>query len=267
MKLSFLLLSRPALMGLADAFEVGRLKLPISESCLARYIPAASRSALATELNRLYQAGFTPPQIAYTLRLVAAEREATQNQRDRVDLVWTGQEVVGTESRDTWVVVQELFSSAKHSVLLSSYALDKGKKARELFPALATRMDEKPELQVRMFLNVQRPHRNQESETVLLRTFAETFRNEIWCGNRLPEVFHDPRSLSTEPGPKACLHAKCIVVDEDRLLITSANFTEAAHERNIEAGVLFTDSVAARAICTQFETLVSRQILQRISGI
>jgi phosphatidylserine/phosphatidylglycerophosphate/cardiolipin synthase-like enzyme len=267
MKSSFLLLSRPALIGLADALESGRLKLPISESYLTRYIPAASLSALATELNRLYQAGFTAMQVAYTLRLVAAEREAAQSQRDRVDLVWTGQEVIGTESRDTWVVVQELFSSVKYSVLLSSYALDKGKKARELFQALAIRMDERPELQVRMFLNVQRPHGSQESEAVLLRKFAEIFRNEIWCGNKLPEVFHDPRSLSTESGPKACLHAKCIVVDEARLLITSANFTEAAHERNIEAGVLFTDSVAARAIRTQFETLVSRQVLQRAPGI
>jgi phosphatidylserine/phosphatidylglycerophosphate/cardiolipin synthase-like enzyme len=65
----------------------------------------------------------------------------------------------------------------------------------------------------------------------------------------------------------ACLHAKGVVVDEERLLITSANFTEAAHERNLEAGVLMRDRSVARAIRSQFEMLVSRGLLQRIPGL
>jgi phosphatidylserine/phosphatidylglycerophosphate/cardiolipin synthase-like enzyme len=115
-----------------------------------------------------------------------------------------------------------------------------------------------------MFLNVQRPHQNQEPESVLLRRFTDTFRKDIWTGNRLPEVFHDPRSLAIGTQPKACLHAKCVIVDEQYVLITSANFTEAAHERNLEAGVLLNDTKAMRA---QFESLVSRNILRRASGL
>jgi phosphatidylserine/phosphatidylglycerophosphate/cardiolipin synthase-like enzyme len=65
----------------------------------------------------------------------------------------------------------------------------------------------------------------------------------------------------------ACLHAKCVVVDEERLLITSANFTAAAHERNIEAGVLMRDRIVARAIRSQFEMLVSSGLLQRVPGL
>jgi phosphatidylserine/phosphatidylglycerophosphate/cardiolipin synthase-like enzyme len=65
----------------------------------------------------------------------------------------------------------------------------------------------------------------------------------------------------------ACLHAKCVVVDEERLLITSANFTEAAHERNIEAGVLMRDRVVARAIRSQFEMLVVQGRLERVPGL
>jgi phosphatidylserine/phosphatidylglycerophosphate/cardiolipin synthase-like enzyme len=102
---------------------------------------------------------------------------------------------------------------------------------------------------------------------VILREFAETFRKEVWPGARLPEVFYDPRSLSTETGPKTCLHAKCVVVDEERLFVTSANFTEAAHERNIEAGVLIADPVAAKAMRSQFEALVDRKILRRVPGL
>jgi phosphatidylserine/phosphatidylglycerophosphate/cardiolipin synthase-like enzyme len=54
-------------------------------------------------------------------------------------------------------------------------------------------------------------------------------------------------------------------VDEERLFITSANFTEAAHERNIEAGVLLVDRVAAKAMQKQFERLVEKGLFQKIT--
>ncbi|BDA75995.1 hypothetical protein CAL7716_101610 (plasmid) [Calothrix sp. PCC 7716] len=75
------------------------------------------------------------------------------------------------------------------------------------------------------------------------------------------------RTLKIGTGAKACLHAKCVVVDEERLFVTSANFTEAAHERNIEAGVLIADTVAAKAMRAQFETLVTRGVLRKAPGI
>ena len=103
-----------------------------------------------------------------------------------------------------------------------------------------------------MFLNVQRPHRNDEQEAALLRKFASTFCQDIWTGERFPEVFHDLRGLAIGNESKACLHAKCIVIDEERVLVTSANFTQAAHERNIEVGVLLNDQVLAIAMRSQF---------------
>jgi len=211
--------------------------------------------------------GMRPPLMAHTLMLLAEERILAQQTQDAVDLVWTGEEVPGTESRDTYVVVQELFKSAQSSVLISSYALDQGEKSDHLFGFLAERMDTFPDLQVRMFLNVKRNYRDTTSGAVLLREFAERFRNQVWPGKRLPEVFHDPRALTHTQGPRACLHAKCVVVDDERVLVTSANFTEAAHERNIEAGVLVADRGAAKAIRTQFETLVTKGALRRVPGL
>lgn len=260
-------LSRSTLSGLATGLKTARIKLPCHQSTLIDYVPTPLLEEVAQEINALHSDGMTTSGIAHLLTLLKTEREIAQRQRDAIDLVWTGEEVIGAETRDTSVVVQELFSSAKHSILISSYALDGGKKAQELFRVLANRMDTHSSLQVRMFFNVKRPHRDQTPESTILREFAETFRNQIWLGNRLPEVFHDPRSLSLSSGSKACLHAKCVVVDDEKLLVTSANFTEAAHQRNIEAGVLLSDSVAARAMRTQFESLVSRKILCRIPGL
>lgn len=127
-------------------------------------------------------------------------------------------------------------------------------------------MDAEPGLKVRLFVNVQRPYRNETAEAILLRQFADTFRQEIWPGDRLPEVFHDPRSLEIDNHQRSCLHAKCIVIDEDRALLTSANFTQAAHQRNIEAGTLITDTLLARALRAQFDTLVDHGKLTWVRG-
>jgi phosphatidylserine/phosphatidylglycerophosphate/cardiolipin synthase-like enzyme len=64
----------------------------------------------------------------------------------------------------------------------------------------------------------------------------------------------------------AILHAKCILVDGLKALITSANFTEAACEWNIGAGVPTTDRALAQALATQFRRLVQEESLVRQVG-
>ncbi len=263
----FLKLSRPALSGLAEALESGRVVFPVSPITVSGYAPAACLLEIVAELNQLYQQGMVANHVAYILRVLAAERTESQAKQDQVDLVWTGPEVPGTESRDTSIVVRELFNSAHYSVLISSFAIDHGYKSQQIFQPLAQRMDADPQLSVRMFLNVKRQYNDPTSAQTLLREFSETFRRQVWPGQRFPEVFHDPRSLALSSTTNACLHAKCIVVDDERVLITSANFTEAAHQRNIEAGVLLANPVAARAIRAQFEMLVAHNILQRVPGL
>ncbi len=130
-------------------------------------------------------------------------------------------------SRDTAVVVQELFQSVRRSVLVSSFVVDERDKAEALFGLLAKRMDEEADLSVRLYLNVQRKYGDETADSVLLKKFADRFRHQVWPGERLPEVYHDPRALAVGGKTRACLHAKCIVVDEDRALVSSAHFTEA----------------------------------------
>ncbi|MFM7427421.1 MAG: DISARM system phospholipase D-like protein DrmC [Elainella sp.] len=264
---AFLSLSRPALNSLATALETERLSFPVHSFALGSYVPDQLASVVATELNRLRQQNMTPAHMAYMLKLLAQERATAHQKQEQVNLVWTGPELPGTESRDTAVVVRELFSSAQSSVLISSFAIDQGSKGHELFRPLAERMDSDPDLSVRMFLNVKRRYNDKTPAATLLRQFSDTFRHQVWPGQRLPEVFHDPRSLELSSNSNACLHAKCVVVDEERLFITSANFTEAAHTRNIEAGVVLINPVAARAIRSQFEMLVAQKLLHRVPGL
>lgn len=256
--------ARPDLLAAAEALRSGQVTPPYTDSLLARH--SGGGAPLAAELRRLHDAGLGPEQLVEVLRLVADERAGGQAIGDRVELVWTGPELQGSTSRSTATVVRELVSGAQESVLLSTYSLDQPRKIKALLGPLKDRMAAIPDLKVSVFVNVGRKHRDKRPESVLLREFAEAFR-KAWGGAALPEVFHDPRALEASKGPRACLHAKCVIVDGRSAFVSSANFSEAAQERNIEAGVVIEDDVFARDLGAQFESLVRAGLLVRVPGI
>jgi phosphatidylserine/phosphatidylglycerophosphate/cardiolipin synthase-like enzyme len=82
-------------------------------------------------------------------------------------------------------------------------------------------------------------------------------------GEAAAQVYYDPRSLAFERGKCAALHAKCIVVDRRTVFVSSANFTEAAQEKNIEVGLLLRSTVVAERVGRFFEQLIVRGVLKR----
>jgi len=157
-------------------------------------------------------------------------------------------------------VVRELFEAAKERVLVSSYVLYQ---TAQLFEPLARAMESNPLLEVKLFVTVLRESKGHRDGDELVAAFAKRFRND-WPGSRLPAVYHDPRSLVMGAGDRAVLHAKCVVVDGRRSFVTSANFTEAAQERNFELGLLADDELLARSIESQFETLIERNLVRSV---
>jgi phosphatidylserine/phosphatidylglycerophosphate/cardiolipin synthase-like enzyme len=263
----FSTLSASALQALAVALEEGRLTT-FSPSAIGRFLDGATRDAVSAELQRLGTNGMSVDQIAYLLFALAAVRTTANKELGKTSLVWSGPEAQGTRSRSSAAVARGLFRKAERSLLIASYVIDPNRdKAREIFGELAGKMDARTELSVRFFVNVQRPYQEDQTvEAVLLTDFASRFR-DMWPGNRLPKVFYDPRALNTGNGPRASLHAKCVIVDDREALITSANFTEAAHGRNIEAGILIENPVLAQALRNQFDLLVNNGLLKTVPGI
>ncbi|MBX6311928.1 MAG: phospholipase [Isosphaeraceae bacterium] len=180
---------------------------------------------------------------------------------DLIDLVWTGPEAPGIVNRDTSVVVREMFQSARESVLIAGYAVYQG---HVVFKELADRMEQIPQLDVQMFLDIQRPPHDHSSPAEIVRLFAERFVRREWPGRRLPGVYFDPRSLDTDHEKRASLHAKCVVVDKEQAFVSSANFTGAAQTKNIEVGVYLRSSSFARRLAQHFETLADLHLLKPI---
>ncbi len=137
---------------------------------------------------------------------------------------------------------------------------------QDIFAALAARMEALPELNVRMYLNIDRPHGDSSPSELWLAKFQKRFRENQWPENmRLPEVFYDPRPLADDDASEsACLHAKFVISDSQQVFLSSANFTEGAQQRNVEARVLLDSSVLARDMETHFQSLIDHGFLKRL---
>jgi AcrR family transcriptional regulator len=246
------------LMSISLAIRAGRLSLPLTEVSLKRFVTITDTLLLQETLARCVSDGLALRHLALILEAIANARKDTPRIEELIELVWSGPEVASLPNRDTGVVVREMFNDASSDILMAGFAIYQGK---EIFQRLAERMDQQPNLRVRFFVDIQRKLGDTTREQELIDQFFVRFARLEWPGKRLPELFFDPRSLSMVQTVRSSLHAKCIVVDRSKAFVTSANFTAAAQERNIEVGVLVRSPGFAEKLVEHFETLLQAGLL------
>lgn len=253
MQEALLMLPPSELKTLAAGIRTGRLNPPYLASSLSRFLDSSIASGVAESLNKFADSGTPPAGIARSLDLLASAFTERPAVGDLLDLVVTGPATSGAANRDTSVVVSDLFRNAKATVLLAGYAVYGG---RRVFQALGERMQSVPSLKVKMFLDISRKHGDTSTSEEIVKRFVHNFRTTEWPVHvALPEIYYDPRSLLTQRVDRAVLHAKCIVIDGEKVFISSANFTEAAHHRNVEVGIVLHSAGAAERLSRFFETL------------
>jgi len=240
---------------LAGALESGLLPGDATAGAVSSVIgDRRTAEGLAAALQDLGRLGISGPAAGAWIRTTGE----IQSRSRKPDLVWSGPTVRGLHARDTRQVYEELMGSAKRSIWASTYAFFDGPKA---FGVLARRMDETPDLQVTLLLNIQRGWGDTTSSEQLVRRFAERFWGTDWPGTAKPSVYYEPRALDPE-GPGGVLHAKAVVADDEAVYVTSANLTEAALDRNIELGVLIRDRATALTVSGYFQNLIDRDLLK-----
>jgi phosphatidylserine/phosphatidylglycerophosphate/cardiolipin synthase-like enzyme len=240
---------------LAAAIETGTIGTPYSPAGLMAILANREAAvAVVGALGELERKGIAGKGAAAWLRML----DTIGARVSKPDLVWSGPGVPGVHARDTRRVYEELISTAQRSVWACSYAYFDGHRA---FEALATRMDEVPALSVNLLLNIQRKKGDTSASDEVVRRFTERFWGSDWPGTRRPQVFYDPRSLDPD-GPGGVLHAKGVVADEESVFVTSANFTEAALDRNIEMGILVRDRALALSVVSYFVRLIEEHRLR-----
>ncbi len=239
---------------------MGRVSAPFSAVALKQIVNDAAEE-VSESLREMAAAGTAVGGIAYTLELLAQTISDRPTIEDLVQIVATGPQVTNVANRDTSVVVSDLFSRAEESVVVVGYAVYQGQK---VFQSLAARMGHRPELNVRMYLDIGRKPGDTTIESDLVRRFSHHFRTTQWPhGTRLPAVYYDPRSAALDRAGAASLHAKCVVVDGKHVFVSSANFTEAGQTKNVELGLLVNSKGLAERITDFFEQLVEERFLKR----
>jgi phosphatidylserine/phosphatidylglycerophosphate/cardiolipin synthase-like enzyme len=242
-------LREPVLRELAAALRGGRFAGAPSAFAIRNALPAIGEAA-AMEIASLLASGLSDEHGALLLDALSAQRAEYRD--SGAELVTSGPDSIGA-TRDTGVVLRELFTAAERRVLVVGFAVHQG---REIFAALAARMHQRPDLAVRLCLDIRRAAGDTSRADAILRRFAERFVHYEWPGARLPDIFYDPRSLAVSDVQRANLHAKCVVIDGARAFIGSANFTEAAQLRNFEIGIVTADMSIARAVERHIEALI-----------
>lgn len=243
------------LQRLASALETGQLDGTANATSLRFAIGTAEYAdVILAGISTLANNGIDGSGAGAWLRMLDEATASTL----KPDVVWSGPGVPGLHARETRWVYEELLSSAKQSIWISTYAFFDGHRA---FEVIARNLDANVGLTVNILLNIQRKRGDTTAADQLVRRFADHFWNEDWPGTRRPNVWYDPRSLD-EDGPTGVLHAKAVVVDNETSFITSANLTEAALDRNVELGVLLRDRTFSLTVAGYFQVLIDKGMLK-----
>ena len=150
-------------------------------------------------------------------------------------LVWTSPSLPGSEGHCT-LAVSELINEAENHVLAATFTATKGS---NYVAALGHAL--KKGVRVTLILDRER------QKDYRLKTGWQV--DVALPGARIWTL------KNPDPGVYAVQHAKLVMVDDVASLVTSANFSEAAAERNFECGVLVRDRAVARSIGSHLKSM------------
>ena len=202
---------------------------------------------LASALLALGAAQELAPSLAAAITVAARVEESLES----LQVVWTGPDSVALESRPTSEVVTELVSTARKRLTLATYSASG---VEQLSKLLLDRR--KVGVDVRLLL--ERPGANGygPDSVTAFGPIAQIVTTLLW-----------PREVRPKPADATSMHVKVVIRDEDAVLISSANLSTAAKDRNMELGVLITGSTTASRLQRHFDELVDRAVLQPVSGL
>lgn len=166
--------------------------------------------------------------------------------QESVEIVTTTPLSFQIKGRKTQSVVEEILSSAKRSITFTGYSIS------EYFEYLLKLIDLKSRcgVNVDLFINDYETHKK-----VLLdiyhkeRKFFKVYR---YSGNKEDKM--------------ASLHAKTIIVDEEKIFISSANLSYHGLSSNIEIGTLITSKSKAKQLLSIFSELKRQKVFVSIDN-
>ncbi len=190
----------------------------------------------------------TPRELAFALRVAGAAVAQVHAAEGHAELVWSGPETGVIGVRRTEQVLRDVIAEATHELFLVSFAAFR---IEHLLTAL--RDSARRGVAIHFLLESSAESAGQlgvsaREAFAIDETLAKQATFYVW-----------PRELRplSASGRPAKLHAKCAVADQHIALITSANLTADALERNLETGVLIRGGNVPQTLAHIFTRLVT----------
>jgi cardiolipin synthase len=223
---------------LASAYRSTVFYDAASAAAVRQALPAAHREHV-DPLNTAWAGndGTSGASIALALETALAAKASAAT--GSVDVVVTGPDSPAAPVRLTSEVVRQLIASAQQRVTLVSYAAYQ-------MPTIIAALDAAVARGVQVDLILESPDRLQGGGGAAAYS---KYRVYHW-----PADQRDP--------PEAKLHAKAVIVDNRDVLLTSANMTNAAYDKNIELGLLCRGGGTASRVQKHFDALIARGVLR-----
>ncbi|RZI44487.1 hypothetical protein EGT07_03455 [Herbaspirillum sp. HC18] len=237
------------------AVESGALTAHSGSASIATL--AAGRSAVQSALSNLiarWAGEFAAlSNTLFALQLVALKEAVylTESEATQTEVVWTGPKVEGSYLRATRQVVQDIIAAAQSELLVVGYWLA-GKEDHEgiindIIDLIASAVARS--VKVTMVLDEGEKGYGKNNRDTLIALWPKSVALPKLLTWRIPP---DDKHLK--------LHAKVLVADRHDALVTSANLTMYALDRNMEMGVRAQGQPSER-ISQHFELLRHKKVL------
>jgi phosphatidylserine/phosphatidylglycerophosphate/cardiolipin synthase-like enzyme len=221
-------------------------------TALSKITGLLSKESLVRLKRGLKGTTTTARELALALSTTAAGIEAGKATPD-MQLVWTGPDTPEASPRDTLPQMLEMIGRADSSILLVTFAAFK---AAAIMEALKTAAARGVSLQI--VVETADDSAGQLSHDAW-KAFPKSLiqSGSVWFW----PLDKRPKNLKGLPGK---LHAKCLVVDNQEILVSSANLTDDAMHRNIEVGIRCLNRTLAHSLCDKFEALIQNGQLVKV---
>lgn len=161
------------------------------------------------------------------------------NEKENIEIVTTTPVSFNTKTRRTYPVIEELISKATKHIVITGYAIS------EHFDEIMEILNVKSKqgVMVELFIN--------DYEKV------KTHLDKIEHSNK--NFFRVYKFIEKEEDKMASLHAKTVIVDREKALISSANLSYHGMVSNIEIGVLVESKEKVQQILDIYQMLIKNK--------
>jgi phosphatidylserine/phosphatidylglycerophosphate/cardiolipin synthase-like enzyme len=225
-----------------------------AQAALPKLTGILAKETVAKLKRGLKGSATTARELALAMLSTSAGIEAGRASPD-IQLVWTGPDIPMATPRDTLPQMLEMIGRAKTSILLVTFAAFKATAIMDALQAADARG-------VRLMIVVESAV---DSAGQLTHDAYKAFPKSLIASGC---VWHWPieKRPKNQKGLPGKLHAKCLVIDNSEALVSSANLTDDAMERNIEVGIRCSNFCVAKQLGAKFEALAKVKVLLKVNN-